>query len=72
MEECSGDFVNRLSFTRNIRLLLPKLQSIIEFLSLKLSDLQNKISRCNISDRSGAKNSKKKVDCLRKRKMNLL
>ena len=48
-----------IGFTPNIRLLLPKLQSIIEFLSLNLSDLQNKISLCNISDRSGAKNSKK-------------
>ena len=48
-----------IGFTPNTRLVLPKLQSIIEFLSLYLSDLHNKISLCNISDRSGAKNIKK-------------
>ena len=40
--------------------MLPKLQSIIEFLSLNLSDLCNKISLCNIIDNSAAKNSIKK------------
>ena len=32
--------------------MLPKLQSIIEFLSLNLSDLCNKISLCNTIDNS--------------------
>ena len=40
--------------------MLPKLQSIIEFLSLNLSDLCNKISLCNIIHNSAAKNSIKK------------
>ena len=41
--------------------MLPKLQSIIEILSLNLSGLYNKIiSLCNISDSSAAKNSRKK------------
>ena len=40
--------------------MFPKLQSIIEFLSLNLSDLCNKISLCNISDSSAARNSIKK------------
>ena len=40
--------------------MLPKLQSIIEFLSLNLSDLCNKTSLCNIIDNSAAKNSIKK------------
>ena len=48
--------------------MLPKLQSIIEFLSLNLSDLYNKISLCNINDSSVAKYSIQKVDCIRKRK----
>ena len=46
--------------TPNTRQVLPKLQSIIEFLSLNLSDLCNKISLCNIIDNSAAKNSIKK------------
>ena len=70
MEECSSDFVNNL-YTET-RQVLPKLQSIIEFLSINLSDLCNKISLCNIIDNSAAKNSIKKEDCIRKRKMNLL
>ena len=37
--------------------MLPKLQSIIEFLSLNLSDLCDRISLCNIIDYSAAKNS---------------
>ena len=40
--------------------MLPKLQSITEFLSLNLSDLYDKISLCNISDSSAAKNSIKR------------
>ena len=40
--------------------MFPKLQSIIEFLSLNLSGLCNKISLCNIMDNSTAKNSIKK------------
>ena len=40
--------------------MLPKLQSIIEFLYLNLSDLCNKISLCNRIDNSAAKNSTKK------------
>ena len=59
-------------FTPNTRQVLPKLQSIIEFLSLNLSDLCNKISLRNIIDNSAAKNGKKNADCIRKRKMNLL
>ena len=47
-------------FTPNTRQVLHKLQSIIEFLSLNLSDLCNKISLCNIIDNSAAKNGKKK------------
>ena len=47
-------------FTPNTRQVLPKLQSIIEFLSLNLSDLCNKISLCNTIDNSAAKNSIKK------------
>ena len=46
--------------TPNTRLVLPQLQSIIEFLSLNLSDLCNKISLCNIIDNSAAKNSIKR------------
>ena len=73
MEECYSDFVDMsIIFSPNTRQVLPKLQSIIEFLSLNLSDLCNKISLCNIIDNSAAKNSIKKVDCVRKRKMNLL
>ena len=50
-----------IDFTPNTRLVLPKLQSIIEFLSLNLSDLCNKISlSCNIIDNSAAKDSIKK------------
>ena len=70
MEECSSDFV--MSFTPITRQVLPKLQSIIEVLSLNLSGLYNKISLCNISDSSAAKKQYKKADCMRKRKMNLL
>ena len=40
--------------------MLPKLRSKIEFLSLNLSDLYDKISLCNISDSSAAKNSIKR------------
>ena len=40
--------------------LVWKLQAIIEFLSVNLSDLYNKISLCNISDSCAAKNSKKR------------
>ena len=58
-------------FTPNTSQVLPKLQSIIEFLSLNLSDLCNKISLCNIMGNSAAKNSTKKGDCIRKRKRNL-
>ena len=47
-------------FTPITRQVLPKLQSIIEILSLNLSCLYNKISLCNISDSSAAKNSKKR------------
>ena len=47
-------------FTPNTRQVLPKLQSIIEFLSLNLSDLCDRISLCNIIDYSAAKNSIKK------------
>ena len=46
-----------MSFTPNTRQVLPKLQTIIEILSLNLSDLYNKISLCNIGDSSAAKNS---------------
>ena len=53
-------FVDMSIFTPNTRQVLPKLQSIIEFLSLNLSDLCNKISLCNIIDNSAAKNSIKK------------
>ena len=44
----------------NTRQVLPKLQSIIEFLLLNLSDLYDTISLCNISDSSAAKNSIKR------------
>ena len=40
--------------------LVWQLQAIIEFLSVNLSDLYNKISLCNISDSCAAKNSKKR------------
>ena len=40
--------------------MLPKLQSIIEILSLNLSGLYNKINLCNIRDSSAAKNSIKR------------
>ena len=53
-------FVDMSIFTPNTRQVLPKLQSIIEFLSLNLSDLCNKISLCNTIDNSAAKNSIKK------------
>ena len=58
MEECSSDFVNELytDYSPGV----PKLQSIIEILSLNLSGLYNKISLCNISDSSAAKNSVKR------------
>ena len=59
MKKCSSDFVNNLR-TELTRQVLPKLQSIIEYLSLNLSDLCNKISLCNIIDNSAAKKSKKK------------
>ena len=49
-----------MSFTPITRQVLPKLQSIIEILSLNLSGLYNKISLCNISDSSAAKNSIKR------------
>ena len=49
-----------IRFTPNTRQVLPKLQWIIEFLSLNLSDLYNKISLCNISDSSVAKNGIKR------------
>ena len=49
-----------ISFAPNTRQVLPKVQSIIEFLSLNLSDLYDKISLCNISDSSAAKNSIKR------------
>ena len=45
-------FVDMSIFTPNTRQVLPKLQSIIEFLSLNLSDLCNKISLCNTIDNS--------------------
>ena len=48
-----------ISFTLK-RQVLPKLQPIIEFLSLNLTDLYNKISLCNISQSSAAKNSIKR------------
>ena len=53
-------FVDMSIFTPNTRQVLPKLQSIIEFLSLNLSGLCNKISLCNTIDNSAAKNSIKK------------
>ena len=70
MEDCSSDFVNNLytEYSPGV----AKITMIIEFLSLNLSDLCNKISLCNIIDNSAAKNSTKKADCIRKRKMNLL
>ena len=46
-----------ISFTRNTRQVLPKLLSIIDFLSRNL----NKISLCNISDSSAAKNIKRQI-----------
>ena len=49
-----------MSFTPITRQVLSKLQSIIEILSLNLSGLYNKISPCNISDSSAAKNSIKR------------
>ena len=49
-----------MSFTPITRQVLSKLQSIIEILSLNLSGLYNKISLCNISDSSAAKNSIKR------------
>ena len=49
-----------MSFTPITRQVLPKLQSIIEILSLNLSGLYNKISLCNISDSSAEKNSIKR------------
>ena len=49
-----------ISFAPNTRQVLPKLQSLIEFPSLNLSDLYNKISLCNISDSSAPKNSIKR------------
>ena len=51
----TGRVTLSISFTSNTRQVLPKLQSIIEFLSLNLSDLYNKISLFNISDSSAAK-----------------
>ena len=56
----NGRVFYSIIFTPNTRQVLPKLQSIIEFLSLNLSDLCNKISLCNIIDNSAAKNSIKK------------
>ena len=70
MEEYSSDFVNNLYTEYS-----PGVAKIIidnSVLSLNLSDLCNKISLCNIIDNSAAKNSIKKADCTRKRKMNLL
>ena len=48
------------SSTPNTRQVLPKIQSIIEILSLNLSGLYNKINLCNIRDSSAAKNSMKR------------
>ena len=48
------------SSTPNTRQVLPKIQSIIEILSLNLSGLYNKINLCNIRDSSAAKNSIKR------------
>ena len=58
MEDCSSDFVNNLytEYSSGV----AKITMIIEFLSLNLSDLCNKISLCNIIDNSAAKNSIKK------------
>ena len=70
MEDCSSDFVNNLYTEYSLG--VAKITMIIEFLSLNLSDLCNKTSLCNIIDNSAAKNSIKKADCKRKRKMNLL
>ena len=58
MEECSSDFVNRLytEYSPSV----AKITIDNRVLSLYLSDLHNKISLCNISDRSGAKNIKKR------------
>ena len=41
VEECSSDFVDKLDteYSSGVPQVLPKLQSIIEFLSLNLSDL---------------------------------
>ena len=72
MEECSSDFVNNLYTEYSPGVAKITIDKIIEFLSLNLSDLCNKISLCNIIDNSAAKNSIKKADCIRKRKMNLL
>ena len=45
-----------MSLTPNTRQVLSKLQSIIEFLSLNLSDLYKKISLCNtVGDGGGGK-----------------
>ena len=58
MEECSSDFVNRLYTEYSPT--VAKITIDNRVLSLCLSDLHNKISLCNISDRSGAKNIKKR------------
>ena len=70
MEDCSSDFVNNLytEYSPGV----AKITMIIEFLSLNLSDLCNKISLCNIIDNSAAKNSIKKGRLYKARKMNLL
>ena len=70
MEECSSDFVNNLYTEYSPG--FAKITIDNRVLSLNLSDLCNKISLCNIIDNSAAKNSIKKADCIRKRKMNLL
>ena len=57
MEECSSDCVNELytDYSPGVAKI-----TIIEILSLNLSGLYNKISLCNISDSSAAKNSIKR------------
>ena len=58
MEEGSSDSVDKLH--TEYSQVWPKLQLIVEFLSLNLSELYNKISLCNTSDSFAAKNSLKR------------
>ena len=58
MKECSSDFINKLytEYSPGV----AKITIDNRVLSLNLSDLCNKISRCNIIDNSAAKNSRKR------------